>query len=404
MVAVLLLAATVLPRAASADDRYDCEKLTGEASLRACTALIEAGKNSAPVMAIAYHNRGLENFRKGYHQQAINDFSASIALNPSADAYNNRGNVYHLKRDYERAISDFDSAIALNPKHILAYNNRGIAYDDRNEFDRALADFDRAIALNPAYLTAYNNRGNTYFRMANYGRAIEDFDQVLALSPNDAVAYRNRARAYQSLGRYELAADDYRAALQLKPSESAAAGLQVVEALLAARAKEEPVAETIDAAEIGFRHMQNTDLVGPLISKARAQDLAECEAACAGDEACKAYSFNAWNSLCFLKQEPTLRLLEPSTVSGLKGETYPPPISDATPAMVRFRAKLFPGTPAREAPEARFEDCEQSCEASENCVAYSFIKADSVCRMFERADEYSSDDGADSGAKRQVAN
>jgi len=37
-------------------------------------------------------------------------------------------------------------------------------------------------------------------------------------------------------------------------------------------------------------------------------------------------------------------------------------------------------------------------------VAFSFIKADLTCQLFDKAGEYSSDDGADSGAKRQIVN
>ena len=72
--------------------------------------------------------------------------------------------------------------------------------------------------------------------------------------------------------------------------------------------------------------------------------------------------------------------------------------------MLRFRNKVFPGEPARSVPENRFEDCEASCEVSDACVAFSFVKAESMCKMFERAGEYMSDDGVDSGAKRQVVN
>src|SRR5436190_9589270 len=135
-VAVFVALAITAPTA-RADDRYDCQKLKGEPSIRACTSLIEAGTNSASVMAIAYLNRGLEYFDIGYYDQAISDYSASMALNPkNANVYNNRGNAYHAKRDYDRAIGDFNQAIAINPGHVLAYDNRAIAYGTKGEPDR----------------------------------------------------------------------------------------------------------------------------------------------------------------------------------------------------------------------------------------------------------------------------
>jgi tetratricopeptide (TPR) repeat protein len=386
-----------------ADERHDCEKLRGEASLRACSAVIEAGTYDTRTLAVAYLNRGLEYFDKGYYDQAINDYSASIGLDArNADVYNNRGTAYQAKHDFDSAIGDFNTAISLNPRHALAYNNRGIAHASKGEYDLAIASYDGAIGLDPGYAGAYNNRGYAYARKGANDHAIQDFGQAIALNPQDALAYRNRARVYQNLGQYERAIADYRRALELRSSESATQGLKVSEALLAAKTRE--IQEGQEPEPATFRQMPNTDLLGPLIGKVDADSLAQCEAACGEDQACKAYSFNKWNSVCFLKREATLRFLDPSTMSGLKGETYPPPISDGMVAMLRFRNKAFSGEPASASPENRFEDCEAICERSETCIAFSFVKAESMCRIFERAGEYTTDKGVDSGAKRQVVN
>lgn len=403
-VAFTLLAAPF--NASLADDRRDCEKLKGEASLRACSAVIEAGTYNVATLAIAYLNRGLEYFDKGYYDQAINDYSASIDLAPkNADVYNNRGNAYQAKRDYDRAISDFDAAIALNPRHVLAYNNRGIAYANKGAFDAAIRSYDMAVTLAPQYGGAFNNRGYAYARKGDRDAAIADFGRAITLNPNDVLAYRNRAKIYQSQGDYEAAIADYQQALALRPSESAAQGLKVSQALLLAKAKEAEAAESeAESAAMSFRQMPNTDLVGSLIANVGTQSLDECEKACGKDQACNAYSFNMWNSMCFLKSDATLRYLDPATTSGLKGETYPPPISDGMMSMLRFRNKSFPGEPARADPVSRFEDCETSCEAAESCVAFSFVKAEAMCKIFEQAGEYIGDQGVDSGAKRQVVN
>lgn len=397
---ISLLAFLAMPAATGrADERYDCEKLKGEPSIRACTSLIEAGGNSAPVMAIAYLNRGLEYFGIGYYDQAISDYSASISLDPrNANVYNNRGNAYHAKRDYDRAIADFDQAIVLSPGLTLAYNNRAVAYAGKGDLDRAIEDYSQAIALDPAYAGAYGNRGNVFFKKGEYDRALADFDQAIVINPRSALFYRSRAKAYQELRLYDRAIADYRRSLELRPSETAAAGLKVAQVLLREQSKPEP------QVEMSFRRMPNTDLSGPLLDAQSTGDLASCESACAGNGSCRAYSFNMWNAMCFLKGDPTLRLMEPSTMSGLKDDTYPPPISDATVAMIRFRHKLFPGDPFRQSSQDRFEDCEASCRDSDSCVAFSFIKTELACRMFDNAGEYSNDEQADSGAKRQTVN
>jgi tetratricopeptide (TPR) repeat protein len=399
----VFLGLTISTIACFADERHDCEKLRGEASLRACSAVIEAGTYDARTLAVAYLNRGLEYFDKGYYDQAINDYTASIALDGRrADVYNNRGTAYQAKHDFDRAIADFDKAISLDPRHALAYNNRGIAHAGKGEYEFAIASYDQAIGLAPAYADAYNNRGYAHARKGEYERAIQDFGQAIALDPQNSLAYRNRARVHQSLGQYERAIADYRRALELRPSESAEQGLKVSEALLAAKTREIEEGEEPEPAT--FRQMPNTDLLGSLIGKIDADSPTQCEMACSKERACNAYSFNKWNSVCFLKSEATLRFLDPSTLSGLKGETYPPPISDAIVAMLRFRNKAFSGEPANASPANRFEDCEANCERNQTCIAFSFVKAESMCRIFERAGEYTSDQGVDSGAKRQVVN
>lgn len=396
---MLLMAWMVLPGSARADERSDCEKLNGEASIGACTAVIEAGTYNAADLSTAYLNRGLEYFALRNFDQAIADYTASIALDAGkADVFNNRGNAYHAKRDYALAIRDFDRAIEINPAHALAYNNRGIVYGDMGDLARAIRDYDQAIAIHPAYASAYNNRGNIHAKQGDFRLAVQDYSQAIVLKPSYVGAFNNRAMAYGALGRFAEAADDFRRSMALRPNDTATAGLAALEARIAAKATDTSI------AAMSFRRMPNTDLTAALLDTVAADSLEACEAACAGNSYCRAYSFNTWNARCFLKGDPAMRFLEPSTMSGLKSETYPPPISDAGISMVRFRNKVFPGAPARESRETRFEDCEATCQISDTCVAFSFVKSEKSCRMFERPGAYASDAGADSGAKRQVVN
>lgn len=398
-VAMCAMAWLALPFQAAADERQDCEKLKGLASIEACTQVIEAGTYGANDLAVAYLNRGLENFARRDYDQAVADYSAAIALDGrNADLYNNRGNAYHAKRDFPRALRDFGKAIALNPAHALAYNNRGIVYGDMGDFERAVQDYDQAIAIHPAYASAYNNRGNIRAKQGDFRMAVQDYSQAIVLKPSYVGAFNNRAMAYGALGRYAEAADDFRQSMALRPNATAKSGLAALEARIAAKSVD------LTAAPMSFRRMPNTDLAGVLLDTVTADTLEACEAACAGNGSCRAYSFNMWNALCFLKGDPAMRYLEPSTMSGLKSETYPPPISDAGISMIRFRNKAFPGEPVRESQEKRFEDCEATCQISDTCIAFSFTRTEKSCRMFERPGAYVGDAGVDSGAKRQVIN
>ena len=92
------------------------DRSSPEPVIKGCTALIESGKETTLVLAIAHTNRG---------------------------------NAYATKGDFDLAISDFDAAIKYNPEFSKPFNNRGVAFQKKGKYDRAIKDFDEAIKLQP---------------------------------------------------------------------------------------------------------------------------------------------------------------------------------------------------------------------------------------------------------------
>src|SRR5262245_13377004 len=78
-----------------------------DVAIAACTAVINSGKETQAILAIAYSNRGYAHDSKGDKDRAIDDYSNAIRLSPmDADFYNNRGVAYRSKGDNHRAIDD----------------------------------------------------------------------------------------------------------------------------------------------------------------------------------------------------------------------------------------------------------------------------------------------------------
>lgn len=234
-----------------------CASVEPETRIAACTALIEAGHNTAeslsayytnrgtaynshrdyaraiedhneairlnPNNPTAYYNRGGTYYDKGDYDLAIRDYNDAIRLKPDyAFAYHGRGKAYSAKRDYDRAIEDFTEAIRLNPDEAHAYNNRGLAYDFAGDYDRAIRDYNEAIRLNPSEIAPYIGRGLTRTTEGNYDRAIQDFNEAIRLNPKFALAYEKRGDAYFFQSNLNAAIADFEAAISAAPSSNTA--------------------------------------------------------------------------------------------------------------------------------------------------------------------------------------
>jgi lipoprotein NlpI len=152
-IAVLFVATTVLLAGPAAADDWDrCYLGSGDVAFAACSRAIESGNYEGQDIAILYNNRGIEYWRKGDIDRAIEDYNHAIKSNPQyAKALNNRGAAYYDKKDYGHAMADFSEAIALNPKYPAAYFSRGLAHLYGGSLAKAQFDFKQASDLNPRY-------------------------------------------------------------------------------------------------------------------------------------------------------------------------------------------------------------------------------------------------------------
>lgn len=110
--------------------------------------------------------------RHGEYQHAITDASAAIGARQKADYYNFRGlsnhayaethgsghwdfdldgyqTTYHKGRQdyYQDAVNDFSSAIKLDPNNSTYYKNRSLTYEAKGEKNKAVEDVRMAKQL-----------------------------------------------------------------------------------------------------------------------------------------------------------------------------------------------------------------------------------------------------------------
>ena len=129
--------------------------ITPDLRISGCTTLIQSGRETQSILAVAFCNRG---------------------------------NTYQdYKGDYDRAIQDYDQAVRLKPDDAAALNNRCWARAVANKaLEAALSDCNESLRLRPDDAGTMHSRGFVHFRMGRYDEAIADFDNSLSRDPKSA--------------------------------------------------------------------------------------------------------------------------------------------------------------------------------------------------------------------------
>ncbi|HEV2989538.1 MAG TPA: tetratricopeptide repeat protein [Candidatus Angelobacter sp.] len=131
----------------------------------------------------------------------------------------NIAQVYFATGRYEEAIEHYTAAMAMDPNYSEYYNERGNIYLRMGQFEQARADYLRAIELSPPYYEVFTNLGQCYRNMENMSLAVEAYSRALDLQPRQALALAGRAQAQEALGNRDAAIADYSSALSYEPGQ-----------------------------------------------------------------------------------------------------------------------------------------------------------------------------------------
>lgn len=76
-----------------------------------------------------------------------------------ADFYHNRGFAYRKKKNFNQAIQDYTAAIQIDPNHFKAYYNRAFCQDKVGNISQAEADYIEALKIQPKNINALHHLG-----------------------------------------------------------------------------------------------------------------------------------------------------------------------------------------------------------------------------------------------------
>lgn len=145
----------------------------------------------------------------------------------------------------------------------------------------------------------------------------------------------------------------------------------------------------------------NRDVDGIDYQVYRNKGLADCESACKSDGRCRAYTFNKWENVCFLKASATVTRIEPRGISGVMSSeavraARRPPIVHPLPA------RRFPGSPYRSLARTDYDSCTRACAEDSLCLGFNFDKLDRSCALIATLDKSVPDNRTEAGMKWQA--
>ncbi len=146
--------------------------------------------------AIALWKEGIGFQAAGDYQRAIEFYSRSIELHPTAEAFTFRGWAYHFLGRIDDAIAECKRAIEVDPDFGNPYNDIGAYLLAKGDFEEAIGWLEKA-KLAPRYEPRhfpYMNLGRVYAAKGMVMRAIAEFEQALKIAPGEPTCLEALAR------------------------------------------------------------------------------------------------------------------------------------------------------------------------------------------------------------------
>ena len=170
--------------------------------------------------AADHYKAGIERYRQGRYQEAIDALSMSIRMQPDdLKTYYSLGIALYsgLGRAAE-AAAVLEEVVARDSSWAQVYPLLGAVYMDLNRKDRAIQRLERAVALDPTWEN-HNRLGLAQLRNENPTAAIAAFERAVRQAPWHPHPHLNLARLYEQQGREQAAARQRQIFVQLQPIE-----------------------------------------------------------------------------------------------------------------------------------------------------------------------------------------
>jgi len=139
------------------------------------------------VSALSSHNQNRFN-------EAISQYTRILELKPSkmicSLIYKHRGMAFFACSQYNEAVNDFSSSIELDPESYKAAYYRGVVYSVIRQYSHAIDDYTLSLKLNPYQSFCLFRRAQAFYHIGDLTQSLADCENSLALEPNHNVAVK----------------------------------------------------------------------------------------------------------------------------------------------------------------------------------------------------------------------
>lgn len=171
-----------------------------------------------PDQADARHLLGTVYHQIGDQENAYEQISQAIALNPrAAPFHNNLGEVCRALKRPEEALASFAHALSLQPELLEAQRNVGLALLEQNQADEAIAHLRQVVTRFPRYPSGYWALGAALAQKHKEAEALEVCERGLEQAPLDEPLLCARGLLLNAVGRPDEAIQHFRQAIQQQP-------------------------------------------------------------------------------------------------------------------------------------------------------------------------------------------
>lgn len=148
ILAALFLGVFIANAAAADNSAADCLSDDNERRIAGCTVIIENPSTTPLDRSNALAMRGLALSIKGLLDRAIDDYNASLEINPNAPAaLNNRAWAYFRAGRGREGLPDIEQSLLLNPESEHSWDTRAHIRQMTGKAEDALRDYEMAIHL-----------------------------------------------------------------------------------------------------------------------------------------------------------------------------------------------------------------------------------------------------------------